>query len=220
MKVIKMKSAREQVYDKLKEMIGEGKISQGQRIVELEYANYFKTSRTPVREALRMLELEGLLEESSNGGMAVKKITKKDILEIFEIRIALEGIILKEIIEKNNKNNIKKLEKIINLTKESIEREAKTNDVFKLFSQLNEAIYSISEYSRVVNLIKNINMYLKIFRRYSVDDLARRLFAYREHVAIVESLKNNDLKTALELNERHLKGSRDFLIKNFNKDIL
>ncbi|MGL4687468.1 MAG: GntR family transcriptional regulator, partial [Fusobacteriaceae bacterium] len=181
MKVIKMKSAREQVYDKLKKMIGEGEIAQGQRIVELEYADYFKTSRTPVREALRMLELEGLLEESSNGGMAVKKITEKDILEIFEIRIALEGIILKEIIEKNNKNNIKKLEKIINITKKSIEKNSNTNDIFKLFSEFNETIYSVSEYSRVVNLIKNINMYLKIFRRCSVDDLERRLSAYKEH---------------------------------------
>lgn len=217
MKVIKAKSAREQVYKKLKEMISEGKISQGQRIVELEYADYFKTSRTPIREAIRMLELEGLLEENSNGGMSVKKITEKDILEIFQIRIALESIILKEIIDKNNKNNIKKLEKIINKTKESIDKNYSASNIFKLFSEFNETLYSISEYSRVVNLIKNINMYLKIFRRYSVEDLERRLFAYGEHCAIVEALKNNDIETALALNEKHLKSSRDFLIKNLDE---
>lgn len=213
----KSKSMREQVYEKMKEMIFSGEIKQGERIVEVEFAERFNVSRTPLREAIRMLELEGLLEDNVGVGVSVKKIGMSDIQEVYQIRIALEGIVLKEIIEKKNQKGINKLEEILIKTKALIDSSASTDELFELFSEFNNILYNLSNYPKVVNLIKNINMYLRIFRKYSVENIERRLIAYEEHIEIVEALKKGDLERALRINEVHLLGSKDFLIDNLKK---
>ncbi|MGL5054306.1 MAG: GntR family transcriptional regulator [Fusobacteriaceae bacterium] len=213
----KSKSMREQVYEKMKEMIFSGEIKQGERIVEVEFAEKFNVSRTPLREAIRMLELEGLLEDNVGVGVSVKKIGMSDIQEVYQIRIALEGIVLKEIIEKKNQKGINKLEEILIKTKALIDSSASTDELFELFSEFNNILYNLSNYPKVVNLIKNINMYLRIFRKYSVENIERRLIAYEEHIEIVEALKKGDLERALRINEAHLLGSKDFLIDNLKK---
>ena len=79
MQIERKKSIREQVYEYLKEEIVSGKIKEESRIVEEEYALKLNVSRTPLREAIRMLELEGLIEGREKGGVVVPKITKKDV---------------------------------------------------------------------------------------------------------------------------------------------
>lgn len=213
----KSKSMREKVYDRLKEMIINEELKPGERIIEVEFSEKFKVSRTPLREAIRMLELEGLLEDSGGNGMAVKKIGISDIQEVYEIRIALEGIILKEIVENKDINGLNQLEKLLNKTKKFLDVSKDTDELFKLFSEFNDILYNLSKYQKVVNLIKNINMYLRIFRKYSVDNEERRLKAYNDHVEIVEALKNWDLEKALNLNKMHLSTSKDFIIRNLKK---
>lgn len=213
----KSKSIREQIYEKLKEMILDGTLKPGERIVEVEFAERFKISRTPLREAIRMLELEELLESIPNGGVFVKKIALSDIEEVYQIRIALEGIILKEIIQNSDNKGIKKLETLIANTEEAMKEENNSEKIFVLFSEFNNLLYNISKYPKVVNLIKNINMYLKIFRKYSVENSERKLLAHHEHVKLVDALKEKDIEKALAINEKHLLGSKDFLMKNFKK---
>ncbi|MBP6062874.1 MAG: GntR family transcriptional regulator [Fusobacteriaceae bacterium] len=213
----KSKSMREKVYDRLKEMIINEELKPGERIIEVEFSEKFKVSRTPLREAIRMLELEGLLEDSGGNGMAVKKIGISDIQEVYEIRIALEGIILKEIVENKDKNGINQLEELLNKTKKLLDTSKDADQLFKLFSEFNDILYNLSKYQKVVNLIKNINMYLRIFRKYSIDNEERRLKAYNDHVGIVEALKDWDLEKALNLNNLHLSNSKDFIIKNLKK---
>lgn len=103
----KNKSMREKVYDTLKQMIIDGVIKPGERIIETEYSNKFQISRTPIREAIRMLELEGLVESQTTGGVIVKTLTREEISEIYKIRIALESLIIEEIIKKINNQDIK-----------------------------------------------------------------------------------------------------------------
>lgn len=213
----KSKSMREKVYDRLKEMIINEELKPGERIIEVEFSEKFKVSRTPLREAIRMLELEGLLEDSGGNGMAVKKIGISDIKEVYEIRIALEGIILKEIVENKDKNGINQLEELLNKTKKLLDTSKDADQLFKLFSEFNDILYNLSKYQKVVSLIKNINMYLRIFRKYSIDNEERRLKAYNDHVGIVEALKDWDLEKALNLNNLHLSNSKDFIIKNLKK---
>ena len=156
----KSKSMREKVYDVLKEMIIEGKIAQGERIIETEYSEQFQISRTPIREALRMLELEGLVVSNAKGGVLVKKFTQEEIVEVYKIRIALEGIILEEVIQKATEDDIKIIEKILEDTKVEIENK-NLEKVFELFSKFNFVLYEIAKVPRVMGMINNINLYLK-----------------------------------------------------------
>lgn len=213
MEITKTKSIREQVYMKLKEMIINGEIKSGTKIVELEYAKKFDVSRTPIREALRMLELEGLVDEAEKGGVTVAFISKEDIREVYEIRIALESLVLEEIFRKE-KLNLKKIEKLIEKTRKVMEESRDIDEIIKLFSEFNKQLYELSGLSHVVKLITNINQYTKRFRRLCLFDEQRLSEAFDEHLEIVEAIKNNDRERALNINKSHLLKSRDVVFKN------
>ncbi len=212
MKIQKSKPMRELVYEELKRLIIEGEIEPGSRIVETDYAEKFQISRTPIREAIRMLELEGFVESQSKGGVIVKQITKEDIEEIYRIRIALEGIIIEEAIRKAEKKDIRKLTRLMEDTEEILEEYEDEREVFELFAQFNNILYEIAKLKRVEDMITNIKLYLSKFRRIAVENDERRRVAFEDHKAIVEAIKAGDSERALELNKLHLERSRDFIV--------
>lgn len=212
----KTKSIREQVYDRLKDLIITGEIGSGERIVEVEYAEKFQVSRTPVREALRMLELEGLVEVNIKGGVLVKEITPNDIREIYKIRIALEGVIIEEIINKNHEG-LEKIEKLLDDTDKIVHDNKNSKEVIQKFTDFNEVLYSLSGLSRAVDMIKNLNLYLLRFRKISINSEARREIAYEEHRQLVKFMRENKLQDALKLNRKHLEDSMNFILASLKK---
>ncbi len=214
MVIKKSKSVRELVYEELKRLIIEGEIQPEERIVETEYAEKFQISRTPIREALRMLELEGFVESKSKGGVMVKSIKKSDIDEIYRIRIALEGVILEEVINNAKKKDIRRLERLMEDTEDLIEESGEDKEVFKLFSEFNDTLYDIASLERVTEMITNINLYLRRFRRMAIESGDRKEVAFNDHRAIVEAIKEKAVEKAMEINKIHLERSRDFIKGN------
>lgn len=210
----KSKSVRELVYEELKKLIIEGEIQPEERIVETEYAEKFQISRTPIREALRMLELEGFVESKSKGGVMVKSIKKSDIDEIYRIRIALEGVILEEVINNAKRKDIRRLERLMEDTEDLIDESGEDKEVFKLFSEFNDTLYDIASLDRVTEMITNINLYLRRFRRMAIESGDRKEVAFNDHRAIVEAIKEKAVEEARSLNKIHLERSRDFIKAN------
>ncbi|MGL5963107.1 MAG: GntR family transcriptional regulator [Fusobacteriaceae bacterium] len=213
MVIKKRKSIREQVYDYLKQEIVNGKIKEGSRIVEEDFAEKLNVSRTPLREALRMLEFEGLVEAREKGGVTVPRTTKKDVEEVVKIRIALEKVIFEDLFDKVVEEDIVKLEKNINKVAKIVNDDLNSLEAFKYFSEFNKILYNISELPRVVNLINNLNLYLKKFRKISAENTERRLSAHKDHVKIVELIKAGNKELAIEINKKHLLEAKEFLIK-------
>ena len=211
----KNKSMREKVYDTLKQMIIDGGIKPGERIIETEYSNKFQISRTPIREAIRMLELEGLVESQTTGGVIVKTLTREEISEIYKIRIALESLIIEEIIKKINNQDIKKLEKVLKNTKKAFEVKD-IEKVFSLFTEFNQILYDIASLPKVTGMINNINLYLKRFRKLSIDNPSRKEEAFEDHVQILEAIKNKELSTAISINRMHLEKSMNFILSKLS----
>lgn len=211
----KNKSMREKVYDTLKQMIIDGVIKPGERIIETEYSNKFQISRTPIREAIRMLELEGLVESQTTGGVIVKTLTREEISEIYKIRIALESLIIEEIIKKINNQDIKKLEKVLKNTKKAFEVKD-IEKVFSLFTEFNQILYDIASLPKVTGMINNINLYLKRFRKLSIDNPSRKEEAFEDHVQILEAIKNKELSTAISINRMHLEKSTNFILSKLS----
>ncbi|WP_353885090.1 GntR family transcriptional regulator, partial [uncultured Fusobacterium sp.] len=203
------------IYDILKEMIIDGKISPGERIIETDYCEKFQISRTPLREAIRMLELEGLVESQNTGGVLVKKVTKQEIYEIYKIRIALESIILDEAIKNITDKDIKRIEEILKDTEEALEVK-KDEKVFSLFSEFNNMLYDIAKLPKVTSLINNINTYMKRFRKLSVKDELRKRMAFEDHVELLRAIKDKNLIKASEINKEHLEKSMNFILSQFN----
>lgn len=216
MVIKKSKSVRELVYEELKKLIIEGEIQPEERIVETEYAQKFQISRTPIREALRMLELEGFVEQQSRGGITVKSITKNDIEEIYRIRIALEGVILEEVINKAKKKDIRKLERLMEDTEDLIDEGEDDREVFKLFSEFNDTLYSIADLNRVTGMIKNLNLYLRRFRKMAIESGDRKEVAFKDHKDIVDAIKSKEIDKAKDINKIHLERSKDFIKTNIN----
>ncbi len=214
MVIKKSKSVRELVYEELKRLIIEGEIQPEERIVETEYAEKFQISRTPIREALRMLELEGFVESKSKGGVMVKSIKKSDIDEIYRIRIALEGVILEEVINNAKKKDIRRLERLMEDTEDLIDESGENKEVFKLFSEFNDTLYDIANLNRVTEMITNINLYLRRFRRMAIESGDRKEVAFNDHRAIVEAIKEKAVEEARSINKIHLERSRDFIKGN------
>lgn len=212
MEITKTKSIREQVYDNLKELIINGEIKSGSKIVESDYAKKFNVSRTPVREALRMLELEGLINCCDKGGVIVKYISGEDIRQIYEIRIALENLIIEEVMNKKN-INLKKIHKICEKTKKMIDEKKDIDEIIKLFSEFNNTLYELSGLTHVGKLITNINQYTKRFRRLCLIDESRLEDAYQEHLNLIEAIEKKEREEAIKINKEHLLKSRDVVLK-------
>lgn len=213
----KAKPIREQVYENLKEDIINGNIESGQKIIEIEYANKFGVSRTPLREALRMLELEGLVTTSEKGGVVVNYISKEDIIEIYKIRIALENLVLTEIIEKYS-DDLSEIDQILEETKVALETKPVNYDnVIKIFGKFNNKLYEKSRLVHASKLITNLNQYTKRFRVWCLTDDGRLFDAFKEHVEIIDSVKKGDLKRALQINEKHLLLSMNFVLSRLKE---
>mgnify|MGYP002733969358 FL=1 len=112
------KPLRDVVFESLREAILEGKLSPGQRLMEVQLAEQLGVSRTPVREAIRKLELEGLVVMLPRKGAYVADISLKDLVDVLEIRASLEGLSASLAAERMHEDDIKKLEKIVQDFKE------------------------------------------------------------------------------------------------------
>jgi DNA-binding GntR family transcriptional regulator len=212
----KTKSIREQAYQALRKMILDGIIRPGERIKEIEYSQKFQISRTPIREALRMLELEGLVESNNTGGIIVKKVTDSELYEIYRIRIALENIVLEEVVKRATTADLERLATIIQETKDQmLQKNNKT--VFRLFFQFNLELYHISNLPRVTEMLQNMNSYLQQIRKLSIENKDRQQAAFKDHAEMLEKIKNKDLQNLLQLNHTHLTRSMNFVAKYFEQ---
>lgn len=214
--IIKQKSIREQVYESLKEAIVNGEIMPGEKIVELEYAKRFGVSRTPLREALRMLELEGLVATAEKGGVTVNYISEDDIREIYQIRVALEELVLKEIIAKDP-SALRPLEAILQETKVALDEKMESEKLIHIFGRFNNELYEVSRLQQVSRLVNNLNQYTKRFRVLCLKDEIRLGEAFEEHCQLVEALYNKKLEKALEINEKHLLRSMKLVLKKIQE---
>lgn len=216
--IVKPKSIREQVYESLKEDIVNGMIKPGQKIVEVEYANKFGVSRTPLREALRMLELEGLVNTSEKGGVFVNFISEDDIIEIYKLRVALESLVLTEIAQKFS-HDLGEVEEILEETRIALDEEVVDYDnVITIFGKFNNKLYETSRLSHVPKLITNLNLYTKRFRVLCLKDDSRLYDAFKEHCELIDALKQKDLDLALKINEKHLLLSMNFVLHKISDD--
>lgn len=211
----KNKPMRDVVYESLKEIIIEGKIPLGERIVEKEFADRLNISRTPVREALRKLEMDDLVEYIPRTGVVVKKIGKEDVIEIYKIRKVLEILAYKSAAENITKDKVKKIQDLLDET-ERQDQAGNVETVFAMFREFNNHIYDMSKMYRLKNMIDDLNQYLKRFRRISIGGEERRTQAIQEHRMLLDTLIKKDLTKMEQIIEKHLDSSLEIVVDYFD----
>lgn len=205
------KPIREMVYESLRKTIISGIIPSGERLVEKTYAEQLNISRTPVREALRILEMEDLVENVPRVGVIIKSISVKDAIEIFEIRHSLEVLALTKAMSSISEEEVNRISELIDLTEKKNE-EGNVEEVMRLFGEFNLRIYEASRMNRLNGMISKLDEYIQRFRAISMSSYDRRVQAIKEHREILQRVVEKDKEQIDYVIRRHLSHSLDVVI--------
>ena len=194
---------RDVVFNTLREAILKGDLKPGERLMELQLASKLGVSRTPIREAIRMLEQEGLAVTTPRKGAEVAKITLKDMEDVLEIRDALDELAVRIACQKISDEQLKQLEDM----KELFEKSTQTGNVKKIAEAdvtFHDVIYEATGNPKLVTLLNNLREQVYRYRVEYIKDPKNYPTLIAEHEAILESLKNRDVKNAVEAMHVHV----------------
>ncbi|WP_258358611.1 GntR family transcriptional regulator [Moorella sulfitireducens] len=203
------------VYQYLKESILEGRYQKGDRLTEAEIAKELEISRTPVREALRKLEQEGLVSYELGKGIVVIYLGAKDMLEIYSIMVALEGMAARLAAENISPDEIEALEKILAEMQVAID----DNEVGKYqqaHREFNEILFASSNNKHLLSLLRLYQDY--IVRTESITWYKKRDRLMQEHSGILNAIKDGDKEKAETLMRKHVEHSRQVYLAVINDD--
>ena len=202
---------KEVVYESLRKTLIESKIPIGERFIEKEYSDRLNISRTPVRESLKQLESEGLVKYIPRTGVVVNRITKEDVIEIYEIRSHMDFLVATEAMKHIQQSDADKIYKLLDQT-EIANKENNLEEVVRLFSLFNTELYALSKMKILPNIISTLNNYLHKFRKISIADKTRREKAIVEHREITKAIVNKDRDLAEVIIKKHLYDSLDVVL--------
>ncbi len=196
-------SLRRRVFQKMQDDILGGRYQQGEELRELALSKEMGVSRTPVREALRQLELEGLVSIIPNKGAYVTSITEKDVEDIYTIRSLLEGLCARWATEHITEEQINRMEEIVLLSEFHLGKE-KEEQVVELDGSFHEILYEASNSRMLEHLLSDFHKYVRIARKTSVHKADRAKRSVEEHKAILQAIKEKDVKKAEMLANNHI----------------
>jgi DNA-binding GntR family transcriptional regulator len=210
-----LRPIREIVLERLRKAIMDGSFEPGDRLVETSIAEGMGVSRTPVREAFRQLEIEGLAENVPRKGTIVKGISKRDILEIYEIREVLEGLAFRLACANISETRILELKEMLSKMEQSLDN----NDIkeyWRLHSEFHNTIMYFSNNQRLIDQMKQIYEYLSKLRNFTLVMNKRRNIAMEEHKALIEAFENKDEVLAEQIGREHTLNAKKFLSKEIH----
>lgn len=212
-KPIKLPTIKEQIYDIIKENILSGKLKPGEWLQESKLAESLNVSRSPVREALKELVGEGLLENISNKGVFVKKLSVKDIYNIFEFREVMEKYAIKKSIELITDEHIEVLDEIYLKMNETFKK-GDVNEYCKIDTKLHYFLFKMCNNELINEVVNNVFPLLQPFRIISLSSKGRFKESFDEHKDLIEGVKEKDFDKAWGANRIHLRLARDEIIKH------
>lgn len=211
LEISEYKPLREVVFEVVRKSILEGKFAPGERLMETQLAEQLGVSRTPVREAIRKLELEGLVVMVPRRGAYVASMSVKDISETFEIRAALEGLAASLAVEKITPDEIESME--VNVLKMSQFIEEKNIQmIVETDEQFHDVLINAGRNKKLTQMISLLREQIKRFRLASLSKIDRQSLVLGEHRQILEAIAERDQEKAQTLVEKHISNSEDSLL--------
>lgn len=205
-------SKKQTAYNKIKEMIIDGTIKKEMPLVERQLCEVLDISRTPVREALRELAADGLVEIIEGKGVFVKRIEFRDMIEIFEVREALECMAMKLFMERIEPKNIELFKEYMKQQEDAYE--AGEHDKFmKVDMKIHNLIAEGAQNTRLKNSIAVIYDQIRQIAISAKDDKKVRDMAIKAHKKILEAVLAGDSEAAQKAVAEHI-----IEVKNMHKD--
>ncbi len=210
------KPLREIVYEELKRQIMVGEIAPGTRMMEVELADEMGVSRTPVREAIRKLEKEGLVTIEPRRGAYASDISAKEMVDILEVRQDLEGMAAGIAAQKITEEGKEELEKLVQKYKESVEK-GDIDEIIANDEAFHKYIVGLSQNKTLIKMVSQVQELVLRFRYIFYEDFSRFQNQPTEHQSIVDAIISGSSTSARINAEEHLARLKDFVIREGDK---
>ncbi|MCI5517343.1 MAG: GntR family transcriptional regulator [Roseburia sp.] len=194
------------VFHKIREGILSGKYAANEELKEKNIGDELGVSRTPVREALRQLELEGLVSIIPNKGAYVVGLSKKDIRDIYEMRSLLEGLCAKWAAVNVTEEQLNELEENIFLSEFHAGKQ-NWEQMVELDNRFHEILYLASGSKELKHILTDYHQYVQRVRKVTLAEAKRVQESTEEHKVIVEALKKHDPEKAEEAATIHIRNT-------------
>ena len=198
-------------YQEIRRHIVEGSLPPGTRLIEKRLTNSFGISRTPLREALRRLEQDGLIERHVGGGMSVTKLTLDELEEDMRIRAVLEGYCAALAADRISEEALTELFAAHEDAADAIQRD----DLEALASsntRFHDGINTASGSPRIVAMVNDIRESILRYRSEALADETTRKRSFAEHLEILTAIKQRDSERAEKLMRAHIGGVAEHLV--------
>ena len=204
---------RDVVFNTLRDAILTGKLVPGERLMENQLADKLGVSRTPVREALRMLELENLVELVPRKGAQVLDMSEKDIVNILEVRSALEGLATSVACKKMSKEDLQQLKNL----EVDFEKAVAENDVehfVDIDEDFHDLIFAATENDKLINIFRNLRIQLYRYRMAQAKNNETSMSTIvAHHRSIIRAIENHDAEEGASIAQGHIKYQTESILR-------
>lgn len=192
-----------QIFNRIRDDILSGNYTTGEELKEATLGKQLGVSRTPVREALRQLDLEGLVEIAPNRGAKVIGISRKDVEDIYHMRARLEGLAARKAAEQIKEEELAELEEVILLSEFHVKK-PESKQMVRLDGRFHEIMYRASGSRMLEHVLTDFLHYVKMARSHSVKTEHRAQESVKEHKRILEAIRQRDGDLAEQLANEHI----------------
>lgn len=206
------KPLREMVYEELKMQILTGTIIPGTRMMEVELAEDMGVSRTPIREAIRKLEKEGLVTIEPRKGAYASMISTEDMVEILEVRQDLEGLAAFFAADRMTEEQMRELVDTSESYNDAVTR-GSMDDMIKYDTKFHRIIVDSSNNKILVQMIEQLQELVLRFRYIYYDNFKRAENMPEEHAEILNAIRNKDADKARQAADIHIDRLKELVIK-------
>ncbi len=211
-----IKSLAESVFLQLEEDILDGTLKKGDVLTEIALAQKLGVSRTPLRSALHALAEEGLIEITPNKGATVVGVSRDDLVDIYKIRMRLEGIAAGLAAKRISDENIKFLENSVELSEFFLSK-GDSDHLKELDSEFQNIIYKASGSRHIAKILTELHRNIRSYRKLSLSVPSRLDISVKEHRAILEAIKAHDSELAERLCCEHIEAALNNLLPIVDK---
>lgn len=201
------KTIRELLFEHIRDLIISGKLEAGRKLVEEELAEQFNVSRTPVREALRKLEIEGLVQYQPRRGVVVAGFSRDDVDEIYAARAVLEGLAARLAAERATDAEIAELGRRL----AQMNRASEAGDfqrTARIHTRFDDVLYRIGHNRRLYNILSQFSEYIEHCQMVSMERPGRADEIRVEHNAMYRAIAERDPTMAEETARLHVTNAR------------
>ncbi len=192
----------EVIYEHIKTMAMTFAIRPGERVNEVELSKALNVSRTPLREALNRLMMDGFLTRAPNKGFIGRPLDAKQVYDLYELRIALETTTVRIACERATDAELLALERLVRASKDRPE-DMNASSLLKLDEQFHEQVAALARNQEMLRLLKGINARIHYVRWIDMRD-GRRKYTQQEHLRIVKAMRARDARKAASLIGGHI----------------